>query len=136
MQLQIEWQGKMRFVGKGENGVEVAMDAPQAIGGDNNGFRPKELLLAGLAGCTAMDVISILRKMRCEPASFRVEVDATETEEHPKTLSAFHIRYIVSDDVPDDKLLKAIELSQDRYCGVTAMYRHFAPVTREVVREA
>jgi putative redox protein len=62
-------------------------------------------------------------------------VTAGETEEHPKTLSSFHIIYHVSNDVPDDKLLKAIDLSLERYCGVTAMYRNFAPVTHEVVRE-
>ncbi len=135
MQISMVWQGGMRFEGQGESDASVVMDAPPVVGGEGKGFRPKELLLAGLAGCTAMDVISILRKMRSEPAKFRVEVAAGETEEHPKVLSSFHIKYIVSNDVPDDKLLKAIDLSQERYCGVTSMYRSFAPVTHEVVRE-
>lgn len=135
MQAKIEWRGGLRFETKGEGDEQVVMDAPPAVGGDGNGFRPKELLLVGLAGCTGMDVMSILHKMRCEPATFRVEVSAGETEEHPRTLSSFHIKYIVSNDVPEDKLLKAIDLSQERYCGVTAMYRSFAPVTHEVVRE-
>lgn len=135
MQTIVEWCGGLRFEAKGKGGEQVVMGAPPAVGGDGNGFRPKELLLVGLAGCTGMDVISILRKMRSEPASFRVEVVAGETEDHPKTLSSFHIKYIVSDDVPEDKLLKAIDLSQERYCGVTAMYRNFSPVTHEVIRE-
>ena len=135
MQAVVEWKEKMHFVGTGANPVTVDLDAPPLVGGDSNGFRPKELLLTGLAGCTAMDVLSILNKMRCEPEAFRVEVSAEETEEHPKVFTSFHIRYIVSGDVPEDKLNKAIDLSQERYCGVTAMYRNFAPVTHEVVRE-
>jgi putative redox protein len=135
MQAKVEWRGGLRFEGMGDADEPVVMDAPPAVGGEGKGFRPKELLLVGLAGCTGMDVMSILHKMRSEPTSFRVEVVAGETEEHPKTLSSFHIKYFVSNDVPEDKLLKAIELSQERYCGVTAMYRSFAPVTHEIVRE-
>jgi len=135
MQVNVEWQGKMHFVGKGSSEATVAMDAPQAVGGDDNGFRPKELLLNGLAGCTAMDVISILRKMRCEPEAFRIEVSAEETSEHPKVLTAFHITYFIKGDVPVDKLEKAINLSQERYCGVTTMFRQFATVTHEYIYE-
>jgi putative redox protein len=135
MQASVEWQGKMAFSGSGDSGASVALDAPAAVGGEGNGFRPKELLLTGLAGCTAMDVVSILRKMQCEPKGFRVEVTAQESEEHPKVFTAFHIKYVVEGEVPADKLEKAINLSQDRYCGVTAMYRSFAPVTHEVVME-
>lgn len=134
MQAEVEWQGKMHFVGRGSNDTRVLLDAPPAVGGENNGMRPKELLLHGLAGCTAMDVISILRKMRIEPETFRVVVSAEESEEHPKVFTAFHITYTVGGDVPQEKLEKAISLSQDRYCGVTAMYRSFATVTHEVVR--
>ena len=135
MHANVEWQGQMRFVGKGETAATVALDAPLAAGGEAGGFRPKELLLSGLAGCTAMDVISILRKMRCEPVAFRVEVNAEVSSEHPKVFTAFHITYYIRGDVPADKLKKAIELSQERYCGVTTMFRHFATVSHEVVWE-
>jgi len=135
MRAGVEWQGKMRFVGMGASDATVVMDAPPAVGGESGGFRPKELLLEGLAGCTAMDVLSILRKMRCEPEAFRIEVSAEETTEHPRVFSAFHIKYIVSGDIPADKLEKAIELSQERYCGVTAMFRQFATVSHEYVIE-
>ena len=135
MFASVEWQGKMGFIGQGETDTTVALDAPVAVGGDGKGFRPKELLLSGLAGCTAMDVISILQKMRCEPDAFRVEVSAGESAEHPKVFTSFHITYIVRGDVPADKLEKAIGLSQERYCAVTAMFRSFAPVTHEVVVE-
>jgi putative redox protein len=131
MHASVEWQGKMSFVGQAEEAATVALDAPAAVGGESNGFRPKELLLNGLAGCTAMDVISILRKMKCEPEAFRVEVTAVETEEHPRVFTSFHLKYVVKGPVPEAKLQKAINLSQERYCGVTVMYRHFAEVTHE-----
>ena len=134
MLAEVEWRGKMGFVGRGETQAMVALDAPEAVGGEGGGFRPKELLLAGLAGCTAMDVISILRKMRCEPEGLRVEVSAEESAEHPKVFTSFHITYPVSGEVPEEKLEKAISLSQERYCAVAAMFRSFAPVTHEVVR--
>jgi len=135
MQASVEWQGKMRFVGQGGREYSVVMDAPEAVGGENSGFRPKELLLNGLAGCTAMDVLSILRKMRCEPEAFRVEVNAAETDEHPRVFTSFHIIYYIKGDVPVDKLKKAITLSQERYCGVTEMFRQFATVSHEYVYE-
>ncbi|HEX9801791.1 MAG TPA: OsmC family protein [Gammaproteobacteria bacterium] len=135
MFASVEWQGRMGFVGKGETPATVALDAPSAVGGDGAGFRPKELLLNALAGCTGMDVISILAKMRCEPAAFRVEVRAEESDEHPKVFTAFHITYFIKGDIPAEKLEKAINLSQERYCGVTAMFRSFATVTHEVVVE-
>ena len=69
-----------------------------------------------------------------DPVSFRVEVGANESDEHPKVFTDFHIKYIVSDEVPEAQLEKAIKLSQERYCGVTAMFKCFAPVTHEVVR--
>lgn len=136
MHASVEWQGKMAFSGRGETETRVALDAPLAVGGEANGFRPKELMLNAIAGCTAMDVISILRKMRSEPEAFRVEVTATETEEHPKVFTAFHIKYVVKGAVPEANMQKAISLSQERYCGVTVMYRSFAEVTHEYVIES
>ncbi len=135
MQAVVEWQGKMSFSGGAGEGGSIALDAPPAVGGEGNGFRPKELMLNSLAGCTAMDVIAILRKMKCEPEAFRVEVMAEETEEHPKVFTAFHIKYFVKGAVPEAKLEKAINLSQERYCGVTVMYRSFAEVSHEYVLE-
>ncbi|MDH3354063.1 MAG: OsmC family protein [Chromatiales bacterium] len=136
MQTTVTWQGKMAFMADDGAGHRVKMDAPPAVGCEDDGFRPKHFLLDALAGCTSMDVISILNKMKISPNSFRVEVSATETEEHPKVFSDFHIRYVVSSEVPEDKLNKAIDLSQERYCGVTAMFKNFAPITHEVVFEA
>lgn len=135
MQTIVTWQGKMAFVGEDDAGHRIKMDAPPAVGGESDGFRPKQLLLDALGGCTSMDVISILKKMKITPESFRVEVSATESEEHPKGFTDFHIKYIVRGDVPEAKLNKAINLSQERYCGVTDMFKSFAPITHEVIWE-
>ena len=136
MKAEVVWNGKMSFTGKNDQEQQVALDAPPKVGGEGNGFRPKELLLSGIAGCTAMDVISILRKMKVLPESFRVEVSADETDEHPITFTSFHLKYVVKGDVPVDKLERAIELSQTRYCGVTAMFNSFAKVTHEYCFES
>ncbi len=133
MKTVVTWQGEMAFVGKDGLGNSIKMDAPAAVGGSDDGFRPKHLLLEALAGCTSMDVISILKKMKVTPDSFRVEVDAGESDEHPKVFTDFHIKYIVRGEVPEAKLNKAIDLSQERYCGVTAMFNSFAPITHEVI---
>jgi len=134
MQTTVTWQGKMAFIGEDGAGHSIRMDAPTAVGGEDDGFRPKQLLLDSLGGCTSMDVISILSKMKVIPESFQVEVSGSVSEQHPKTFTDFHIRYLVSGEVPEAKLQKAINLSQERYCGVTAMFRSFAPITHEVVR--
>ncbi|MBF0470908.1 MAG: OsmC family protein [Gammaproteobacteria bacterium] len=136
MKAEVNWNGGMSFTGSGACATHsVVMDAPPAVGGSDNGIRPKELLLHSLAGCTAMDVISILHKMKLEPNRFRVEATATESEEHPKVFTSFHLRYLISGGIPEEKLNRAIELSQTRYCGVSAMFRNFAPVTHEVCYE-
>jgi putative redox protein len=130
-----EWKGTMKFSGTSGSGHTLSMDAAPESGGENTGFRPKELVLTGLAGCTAMDVISILHKMRAEPESFRVEVEAEQTEEHPKVFTKIHLKYIVHGNVPEEKLKRAVELSQEQYCGVSAMLAKTAKITYEYIYE-
>lgn len=115
MNIKTVWQGKMKFESANEEDLTVVMDAKKAAGGEGQGQSPKKLVLSGLAGCTGMDVISILEKMRAMPESFHIEVKAELTEEHPKIFKKIHIKYIVKGDVPEDKLEKAIKLSQERY---------------------
>ena len=103
-------------------GHKIMLDASEAGGGENRGPRPKPLLLAALAGCTGMDVVSILKKMRVEVEAFNVVVEGDLTEEHPKQYAKMHIIYeFKGKDLPMDKLEKAINLSEERYCGVSAM---------------
>jgi len=107
------------------------------VGGTDKGPRPKALLLVSLAGCTAMDVISILGKMRVQPEAFRIETDGELTEEHPKYYHKLHLRYVFKGkDLPVDKLEKAVSLSQERYCGVSAMLSKAATITHEIVIES
>ncbi len=129
------WKENMSFEAE-VNGFKITLDADEAVGGQNLGPRPKALTLVSLAGCTSMDVISILKKMRVNPDYFNVEVEGELTEEHPKYYEHIHIKYIFrGKDLPMDKLEKAINLSQDRYCGVSAMLNKSARITHEIVVE-
>ena len=126
------WQGNMKFDAV-VSGHHVIMDALPVGGGNNEGARPKELMLSALAGCTGMDVISILKKMRIEPEYFNVKVEAEMTEEHPKHYTAMHITYeFKGENLEIEKLQKAIDLSQERYCGVSFVYRKAMEITHEI----
>ncbi len=94
----------------------------------NTGFRPKALILSALAGCTAIDVVDLLRKMRVEYKEFKIEVSGELTEEHPKTYHTINLTYLIKLTNEDDKskMEKAVKLSQGKYCGVTAMVKKFA----------
>jgi putative redox protein len=109
------------------------MDAAESNGGTNKGPRPNPLMLVALAGCTGMDVVSILLKMRVEVVKFRVWVEALQTEEHPKHYTEIKVIYeFTGKDLPMDKLEKAVNLSEERYCGVNAVYKKVMKVTYEI----
>ena len=120
MHSKVTLNDAMHFTGE-LDGHAISIDADAAVGGHDLGPRPKGLLLTALAGCTAMDVISILRKMRLEPKSLQVEADAEVADEHPKTFTHITLTYRLRGDLPREKVEKAVSLSQDRYCGVSAM---------------
>jgi putative redox protein len=134
MKSKVTLKEEMNFIGELE-GFEVSIDADAAVGGQGKGPKPKGLMLTSLAGCTAMDVISILRKMKVEPDEFSVETEAEVTDEHPKVFKSIKIIYRIKGDVPREKAEKAVSLSLDRYCGVTDMLRKAAPVDFEIVIE-
>ncbi|MCM3594992.1 OsmC family protein [Metabacillus idriensis] len=119
MNTSIKWNGKMSFSGTTPSGHEVKMDAAEDFGGENTGARPTELLLNAVAGCTGIDIISILQKMRLSPVSFHMEVSGTRAEDHPKRFTAIHIQYVLEGDLPEDKVIRAIQLSKDKYCSVS-----------------
>lgn len=128
----IDWQGEMAFEAD-VNGHKVMLDAAPEAGGTDKGPRPKPLMLVALAGCTGMDVVSILKKMRVEPDGLRVWVEAEQTEEHPKHYTSMKIIYeFRGANLPLDKLEKAISLSEEKYCGVNAVYKKVMPVTTEI----
>ncbi len=108
----------------------------QLDGNKENGFGPKALLLAGLAGCSGVDVVDILEKMRVDFSSLVIETEAEQTEEHPKVFKDILITYkIKTVRENEEKVKKAIELSLERYCGVSAMLRKNSPVNYKVVIE-
>ncbi|MFO7916983.1 MAG: OsmC family protein [Anaerolineae bacterium] len=112
----------LQFVGRGaQSGIAVVLDGVEKHGGLESGIRPMECLLVSLASCTAMDVISILRKKRQEVTGFRVEVKGVRAEEHPRRYERITLHYVVQGhDVSEEAVARSIELSQTKYCGVTA----------------
>jgi putative redox protein len=133
--ISLNWNDAMSFETT-LNGHKITIDADESVGGKDRGPRPKALLLVALAGCTAMDVISMLGKMRVQTETFRVDVEGELTEEHPKVYKTLHVKYIFKgNDLPMDKLEKAVNLSQEKYCGVSAMLAKAAELTHEIVVE-
>jgi putative redox protein len=129
---KVVWQGDMSFDGFGSTWADgkVQFDADGAVGGHDQGFRPLEMLLMGLAGCTAMDVISILKKKRQDVTGFEVEVEGVQVDEHPKYYGKIALVYRVTGrDVDPKAVARAIELSETRYCGASAMLREKANIT-------
>jgi putative redox protein len=118
MKFTINWNGNMAFTGVTPSGHEIKMDAAQEIGGQNTGARPMELLLNALAGCTGIDIILILKKMRLEPSSFQMEIEGERAETEPKRFTAIHVHYALEGKLPEDKVVRAIQLSKDKYCSV------------------
>jgi putative redox protein len=115
------------------NGHRILVDAATGVGGENRGPRPKPLMLAALGGCTGMDVISILKKMRVDVRSFNVKVTGDLVDEHPRRYARMHVVYeFEGDDLPMDKLERAVSLSEERYCGVSAVYKEVMELTSEI----
>jgi putative redox protein len=115
------------------NGFKIMLDTACEAGGQNLGPRPKQLILVALAGCTGMDVISILRKMKSEPEYFNVAVEADSMDEHPKYFKKINVIYeLKGKDINIENVNKAINLSRDRYCSVYAMLKHGAEITYEI----
>lgn len=131
-EIKINWLENMAFEAE-INGHRILLDASEKSGGENRGPRPKPLMLVALAGCTGMDVVSILKKMRVELEDFNVLVEGDLTDEHPKQFTKMHVVYeFKGRNLPMDKLEKAISLSEERYCGVSAMYRKAIGITSEI----
>jgi putative redox protein len=129
MDAKAIWQGKMAFTGSADTGFEIPLDAAEAVGGENGGSRPMELIAIGLAGCTAMDVISILKKKRQEITGFDVQVHAERADSHPKVFTKAVIEYNVSGhNVNEAAVVRAIELSASRYCPAQAMFMDVFPM--------
>lgn len=122
MEAKVTWKGHLSFEGSAETGFTVPLGAHPSVGGDNDGFRPMELLAVGLAGCTAMDVISILQKKRQDITGFETKVHAEQSGEHPKVFMHITLEYIITGRQVDPAAVeRSIELSATRYCPAQAM---------------
>ncbi|MCB2197337.1 MAG: OsmC family protein [Bacteroidetes bacterium] len=130
--LNLNWIDGMAFESE-VNGHKIVIDAVESVGGKDRGPRPKPLMLLALAGCTSMDVVSILKKMRVELEDYGCEVVANNTEEHPKHYDEMKIIYkFWGKDLPKEKLEKAVNLSEERYCGVSYIYKKYVKMSYEI----
>jgi putative redox protein len=112
----------LTFAAKGESNHWITMDGPEKLGGSDAGTRPKELILMALAGCTASDVVSILKKKRVNLTDFEINITAQQTEEHPKVFTELDLEYVFyGKEIKTKDVERAIELSTETYCGVSAM---------------
>lgn len=128
--LNVKWIDSMRFVARTDSGHAVMMDTKEAAGGQETAPSPMEMILAGLAGCTSMDTVSILKKMRQDVAGLEVDVHSERAEEHPKTYTKIELRYtVLGTELDEEKVRRAIELSQEKYCSVSAMLRPKVEIT-------
>lgn len=133
--IKAQWLSDLAFETE-LDGHKIYLDSTAEHGGKNTGPRPKPLMLVSLAGCTGMDVASMLKKMRVEFDDLSVEVEGELSEDHPKKYVGMKIIYRISGrDVPRDKVEKAITLSREKYCGVSANYSMAFPIDHELIIE-
>lgn len=123
------WKGKMQFESTNPSGETFLINAAPEHGGAGAGLRPKALLLSSLAGCSGLDVASLIEKMKLEVTDFKIETIANLTEEHPKVYDAVTVEYhFYGKNLDENKLQKAVNLSVEKYCGVMEMFRQFAKI--------
>ena len=124
------WKNKMLLESDNPLGKNLLMESGPNFGGSNQGLSPKALMLSSLGGCTGLDLLSLLKKMRVEIEGFKVIVNGELTEEHPKYYDKVSIDYyFIGTDLNKENIKKAVSLSEERYCGVIKMFRAFAEVT-------
>jgi putative redox protein len=130
IKASMTWKGGLKFEGVGAFGHVLAIDAAKSAGGGEDGFKPTELLLWSIAGCTGIDVVRILRKQRQEIESLEIEVVGHQNDEYPKPFHTIEIKYVASGkNIDPDKLAKAIELSEGKYCVVSQTVERETRVT-------
>ena len=132
MNLSVNWVDGMLMVGKSHSGHSITMDGPIEIGGENLGVRPMEMLLLGVAGCTMIDVVTTLKKMRQDLSHCETKINAERANEHPKVFTDIHIHFIVKGkDLDSKKVDKAIKLSAEKYCSASIMLGKTAKITHD-----
>jgi putative redox protein len=134
MNVTVSWTDGVQFVAESGTGHAVVLDGAPEYGGRNSGMRPMEMVLAGTAGCTAFDVVSILKKMRQNIADVKVSIAAERATEDPKVFTKLHFVYTISgSDLDKNKVEQAVKLSKEKYCSATIMLAKTAEVSYEIV---
>ncbi|CAB9540225.1 Protein YhfA [uncultured Gammaproteobacteria bacterium] len=132
MKTTIKWINDMMMVGESASGHAVVMDGPEELGGKNLGIRPMEMLLLGMGGCTTIDVVSTLKKMRENIRDCHAEITAERADEHPKVFTKIHIHFIAKgNNLNDKKVAKAVSLSAEKYCSASIMLGKTAKITHD-----
>ena len=132
MNISVNWIDGMLMVGKSHSGHSITMDGPPEIGGNNLGVRPMEMLLLGVAGCTMIDVVTTLKKMRQDLTNCETKLSAERADEHPKVFTDIHIQFIVKgQDLDPKKVEKAITLSAEKYCSASIMLGKTASISHD-----
>ncbi|MBR9846292.1 MAG: OsmC family protein [Algicola sp.] len=127
------WKGNLQFESDNPSGKLLTMDTSQENGGHNSGLAPKAMMLSSLAGCSGLDVVSILKKMKVPFSDFRIDTYGELTEEHPKYYHTVLVEYhFYGDQLDEDKINKAVDLSIIKYCGVMEMFRRFSEVKTSI----
>lgn len=122
-EIKLDWKGGMSFETE-LDGHKLSIDVPEEMGGKDGGPRPKKLMLVALAGCTGMDIASLLKKMRVEVDTFDIKVEAPLADEHPKYYTSMKVVYeFFGENVSEEKVTKIVNMSLDKYCGVSALYK-------------
>lgn len=132
MHATVKWIDGVSFVGEADSGHAVVMDGAADAGGRNIGFRPMELVLVGMGGCTAFDVVSILQKARQPVTDCRVELSAERADEVPKVFTRIHVHFVVSGKgLKPAQVERAVKLSAEKYCSASLMLGKTATVTHD-----
>ena len=132
MNISVKWIDGMLMVGKSGSGHAVVMDGPPEIGGENLGVRPMEMLLLGMTGCTMIDVVSTLKKMREDVVDCQTQVSADRSEEYPKVFTNIHVHFVLrGKQLNPSKVDKAIKLSAEKYCSASIMIGKTAIITHD-----
>lgn len=130
--ITTKWLGDIRFESTNPSGHNLFIDAGEENGGRGEGYRPKALMLSGLAGCSGIDVAVLIKKMKLKVGDFTIDIDANLTNEHPKYYDKVTMSFnFYGDNLDEKKLQRAVDLSVEKYCGVMEMFRQFAEVKVE-----
>ena len=132
MNISVNWVDGLLMVGKSDSGHTITMDGPPESGGENLGVRPMEMLLLGVAGCTMIDVVTTLKKMRQDLSHCETKINAERATDHPKVFTDIHIQFILKGQNLDEKKVdKAITLSAEKYCSASIMLGETATITHD-----